>query len=415
MDYDKYLNYDDSDIDNLLMGMNVNTGKKKGNKCISCNSEKLILDNLQGHFVCEDCGIVNKNALCDNPEFSGENDTSRYGCPNNFYCPNSSLGTKMKVKGYSRIAAIQKQGQVPYSEKELMSTIKSIEEKCLKYGIKQNIIDTAKTLYKKIRDYKHTDGKRKGKNMIMRCINRRSMIAACVFYACKLQNEPRSPKEIADIYDLEIKHINKGYRKFLDYVNMDSFFNEFKSSQSTDFIERYSKKLNLADIYIKKAKDISSNIHKLDIVSTHEPSSVAAGCILLVTKMHKLDLNKKKISEIFNISDVTISKTFRRINNYQQIITNNDLTLLICNKRNNFIKEKHNVTKENLVITEKELLSESESDNNEVKSKRGRKKKITNVEDEIIKVKIDKSDKSDKSDKKVLKIKKDKSVKVINV
>jgi transcription initiation factor TFIIB len=393
MDYDKYLNYDDIDIDNLLMGMNIDSNKKKENRCVGCNSEKLVLNNLQGHFVCENCGMVNKNALCENPEFSGENDTARYGCPNNFYCPNSSLGTKMKVKGYSRIAAIQKQGQIPYSEKELMTTIKSIEEKCLKYGIKHNIIDTAKTLYKKIRDYKHIDGKRKGKNMIMRCINRRSMIAACVFYACKLQNEPRSPKEIADIYDLEIKHINKGYRKFLDYVNMDSFFTEFKSSQSTDFIERYSKKLNLADIYIKKAKDISINIHKLDIVSTHEPSSVAAGCILLVTKMHKLDLNKKKISDIFNISDVTISKTFRRINNYQQIITNNELTNLICNKRNNFTKDKHNITKDNLVVTEKELLSETESDNVEIKGKRGRKKKVIDnidINDNIIKVKITK-------------------------
>ena len=39
----------------------------------------------------------------------------------------------------------------------------------------------------------------------MRCINRKSMIAACLFYACKFQNEPRSPKEIADIYSLEIK------------------------------------------------------------------------------------------------------------------------------------------------------------------------------------------------------------------
>ena len=65
--------------------------------------------------------------------------------------------------------------------------------------------------------------------MIMRCINRRSMIAACVFHACKLQKEPRSPKEIADIYDLEIRHVNRGCRKFLDYIDITTIYLEIKS------------------------------------------------------------------------------------------------------------------------------------------------------------------------------------------
>ena len=65
----------------------------------------------------------------------------------------------------------------------------------------------------------------------MRCINRKSMIAACVFYACKLQKEPRSPKEIADIYSIEIKHVNRGYRKFMEYINTEDFITEFSISK----------------------------------------------------------------------------------------------------------------------------------------------------------------------------------------
>ena len=292
----------------------------------------------------------------------------------------------MRTRGYSRIGAIQRQGQVPYCEKELLTTIKSIESKCQHYNIRGPIIDTAKTLYKKIRDYKHTKGKRKGKNMIMRCINRRSMIAACVFIACKLQNEPRSPKEIADLYDLEIKHVNRGYRKFLNIVSIDIFFTEFKSSISTDFIERYSEKLGFEKKYIKIAKDISTNIHKLDIVSTHEPSSVAAGCLLLVSKIHCLNINKKNISEIFKISDVTISKTYRRIYHYYQIITNNTLTNLIHEKQKKAPKRKINVDKDNLVLTEEEKYFENAKeadDRRKNKKKRGRKKKSEQLELEI--------------------------------
>ena len=388
--FSKYLNMNDNDIDNLLLGLDMTAkskSKKNSKKCEQCTSENLVFDELQGHNVCSDCGTVNITILDDKPEYNEKNATSSYGCPSNYFCPVSALGTKIKSRGYSRISAIQRQGQVPYCEKELLSTIKNIESKCQKYQIKQPIIDTAKTLYKKIRDYKHTKGKRKGKNMIMRCINRRSMIAACVFIACKLQNEPRSPKEIADLYDLEIKHVNRGYRKFLNLVSIDSFYNDFKSSKSTDFIERYSNKLGLDVKYIEIARDISKNIHKLDIVSTHEPSSVAAGCLLLVSKIHGLsEINKKKISEVFQISDVTISKTYRRIFHYHQIITNNILTDLIHEKQKKAPKKKLNVTEENLVLTEEEIEIQNEKaaiDKQKNKKKRGRKKKSEQLELEI--------------------------------
>jgi len=377
--YNTYLNMNDNDIDNLLLGLDIKKKNNKVNKCLKCKSTNFVFDDIQGHTVCRDCGTINNIILNNTPEYSNNNEASNYGCPSNFFCPKSSLGTKMRSKGYSRLSAIQRQGQVQYSEKEFLITIKRIEEKCNKYKIKQPIIDTAKTLYKKIKDYKHVKGKRKGKNMIMRCTNRRSMIAACIFYACKLQNEPRSPKEIADIYDLEVKHVNRGYRKFLDYVNMDIFFKNFKSSQSSDFIIRYASRLGLDKKYAKIAKDVSINIHKLDIVSTHEPSSVAAGCILLIAKMYSLDkINKKKISEVFKISDVTISKTYRRIYHFHQIITNNELTDLICKKQKNAPKQKIEVNKNNLVISNAELLSESETEiikKKEKKEKRDKKKK----------------------------------------
>jgi transcription initiation factor TFIIIB Brf1 subunit/transcription initiation factor TFIIB len=208
------------------------------------------------------------------------------------------------------------------------------------------------------------------------------MIAACVFHACKLQKEPRSPKEIADIYDLEIRHVNKGCRKFLDYIDITSISFEIKSSQSSDFIERFAKKLNIDKQYIDKAKDISTNINKLGLASTHEPPSVAAGCILLVGTMYHIDISKKNISEIFGISDVTISKTYRKIFPYHKIIMNNEVTNLILEKKNNIEKQNSTLNEDELIITEKssecnsELNEYSETDDSEYES-----------EEEVIKIK----------------------------
>jgi transcription initiation factor TFIIIB Brf1 subunit/transcription initiation factor TFIIB len=248
------------------------------------------------------------------------------------------------------LSLLQKQGQMPYKEKSLMDVLETIQSKCKKYVITQTIIDSAKILYKKVSESVHSKGKRKGKNIIMRCINRRSMIAACLFHACKLQKETRSPKEIADIYDLEIKHVNRGCRKFCDIIDSNTLFHQIKSSQSSDFIERFAKKLNIDKKYIDISKDVSSNIHKLDLASTHEPPSVAAGCILLVTQFYNIQLSKKQISDIFGISDVTISKTFRKIWPYHKIVLNNKITDLILEKKNATSKTLIDINKNNLII-----------------------------------------------------------------
>ena len=373
-----YFDMSDDQIDNLLMGVDLNT-KIEVNKrvCKSCKSPKLVQDTTKGYLVCEDCAVIHQEFLDEKQEFSNLEDFnsgSRYGCPSNFFFPKSALSLKIASKGYSKASIFHRQGQMPYREKSLLEVLERIQSKCKKYNVTQGIIDSAKILYKKVNDSKHIVGQRKGKNMIMRCINRRSIIAACVFYACKMQKEPRSPKEISDIYELEIKHVHRGCRKILDYIDLNSTFYKIKNSQAADFIERLSKKMDIDKKFIEIAKDVCDNIHKLDIASTHEPPSVAAGCILMVANAYKIPISKKQISEIFDISDVTISKTYRKIYPFNKIILNNKVTELVLQKRQAIVNpEKINISESNLVLKkelEKELLNDnsfidSEEDNND--------------------------------------------------
>jgi hypothetical protein len=389
---DKYLDMNDDQLDTLLFGVNLDKEVKSDNKsCKNCKSHDLINDS-KGNLVCNDCAVINEEYLDDAPEINtgeGESNNSRYGAPSSFFFPKASLGTKIVSKGYNKLSMLQKQGQMPYKEKSLMEVLETIQTKCKKYGITQSIIDSAKILYKKVSESVHLKGNRKGKNIIMRCINRRAMIAACLFHACKLQKETRSPKEIADIYDLEIKHVNRGCRKFCDIIDSNTLFYQIKSSQSSDFIDRFGKKLNIDKQYINISKDVSNNIHKLDLASTHEPPSVAAGCILLVCNYYNIQLCKKEISDVFGISDVTISKTFRKIHPFHKIILNNKITDLIYtkikpnNQSNNLSAdsiimtsvEKLKINNSQEDITDYESTISSETNNAPVKKKRGRKPK----------------------------------------
>jgi transcription initiation factor TFIIIB Brf1 subunit/transcription initiation factor TFIIB len=339
---DKYLDMSNEDIDNLLIGINLQNNENKYSDkdkcCINCKSYNLVIDNTKGHMVCIDCAMINEEYFDEKPDaINNDTENSRYGTPSNFFYPIASLGTKIVAKGYNRLSLLQRQGQMPYKEKSLMDVLEiSIQDKCKKYGIKQPIIDTAKIFYKIISESVHLDGKRKGKNIIMRCVNRRAIIAACLFHACKLESETRSPKEIADIYDLEIKHFNKGHSKFNEICETHKIFSIIKSSQAFDFIERYCKILNIDKKYIDISKDVAMNINKLNIpkLSKHEPPSIAAGCILLVCQYYNIPILKKNISMICgSLSNVTISHTVRKIYPYHKIVLNNKITELIVQKK----------------------------------------------------------------------------------
>ena len=395
-----YYDMSDEQLDNLLMGVDLDKKSEVVQSkivCKNCKSPNLVIDNTKGHMVCTDCAVINEEYLDENPEPTsndGEsNNNSRYGAPSSFFFPKASLGTKIVSKGYNRLSLLQKQGQMPYKEKSLMDVLETIQAKCKKYNITQTIIDSAKILYKKVSESVHSKGKRKGKNIIMRCINRRSMIAACLFHACKLQKETRSPREIADIYDLEIKHVNRGCRKFCDIIDSNTLFYQIKSSQSSDFIERFAKKLNVDKKYIDIAKDVSTNIHKLDLASTHEPPSVAAGCILLVTQYYNIQLSKKQISDIFGISDVTISKTFRKIWPYHKIVLSNKITELILEKKNLATKNDSGLNKSNLIINQ-----DSETDEKPKKVEKNDKQNYLINEDTDENTEYNETDNSDDSD-----------------
>jgi hypothetical protein len=90
----------------------------------------------------------------------------------------------------------------------------------------------------------------------------------------------------------------------------------------------------------------------LRIISTHEPPSIAAGCIYLVTQYYNIQVSKKVISDIFGISDVTISKTFRKIWHYHKILLNNKITDLILEKKNA-------LNKNNITLNENNLINKS--------------------------------------------------------
>lgn len=350
-----------------------NTIVKKDESCYSCGSDDIYIDSTEGKTICLDCGLTLNELLDRSTDWASINSTndnnSRCGCPTNYYFPQSSLGTKASNGKFSRISILERWSQMPYKERSRLEVLKYIDLKCSsgKVKISQPIIDNAKNLFNKLSMVKHSHGENEGKNIIIRGLNRKSIISACLLNGANLQGKPMTPKEVAEIFEITEKQVTKGNRKFRDMMINQSIVNNIKSSQSEEYIDRKEtlKKLKLDDRQIMLAKKIAKNVKKLDIASDHQPASLAAGSVLLMASIFNLNLSKKVISETFKISQVTIVKTFRKIYDYRKILISDDATDKVIKLSNKTIEQ--DTTESLVTIEEKDYESdESEEDDDEV-------------------------------------------------
>ena len=294
--------------------------------CISCGSKDQIENGKTRNIVCKNCGMnivddLDRTFSTNNSNADIVSNSSNYNIPINYFFKQSSMGTIIGGRGNSRIKTIHRWSLMPYRERSRKEVFDFLTRTCRKGGLEKSIIDNAHILYMNLSGVKKKDVDR---TIIIRGNNRYSLIAACVYFGCKMQGRPRCPKEIAQMFGLGLTDVTGGCRKFLEIMGEDVSMQNIKSSKANDYIERCGKKLKLQQKYIDEAIKIVKNIITLDYASDHQPPSVAAGCLLLVVNMNNLDIDRDQISKVFKISQVTITKIYDKIFKYAKVITNDE-------------------------------------------------------------------------------------------
>ena len=86
-----------------------------------------------------------------------------------------------------------------------------------------------------------------------------------------------------------------------------------------DFTDRFCHKLKLSQENINHIKKISNICDNLSLTNDNTPPAMSSGCIYLYIKYNNIDISKKEISDICKISEVTINKCFKKIENIKEI------------------------------------------------------------------------------------------------
>jgi transcription initiation factor TFIIB len=310
-------------LENLMDINNGDNNTEPEKSCENCNSYNFRDDYTRGMIFCFDCGEVYDTIVdirIEHRNYNNTNHTASGSIAHNKFLPISSLGLTTKLKG--KYLKLHIWNSMPYKERSNNVMFKKIHNICNKYNIPKNIEDDAKILCKNISETLHTTGKNKGKPIITRGFNREGIVASCLFIACRRNNETHSTKEIAHYFNIDESDVNKGYRSLLEIMGGKEMVKDIGTSKVVHFIKRKCDELEIKNECMKVAYKIANNIDRLNIASNHTTFSLAAASILLMANIFKIKyISKKKLSSAFyNLSDVTIGKTYNQIKKYTEVL-----------------------------------------------------------------------------------------------
>lgn len=328
LDYEDDINNNFDDIINDYYSLeNNNTTQKNKNKslmwCYDCNTDDIIKNSLRGYFCCRICGENLGNFIDSSSSFIDLDDKSSSN--QGTYILNKILpdmSSQIVIKGlYNGVQKLQKWNSVPYDQIKLQKVFVIIQNVCSYKNIYKCIEDTAKIMYKQIYDNKIDNEK----NIIFRGANYNSLIAACLFMACKTNNYIISKKETEELFKLEKNDMKKGLKIFKELSKKKKFNLKITITKPEDFIKSFFNKININKSLLEQTIQLVKNVQKIKIANSHNPISIAIGVIYLVIYMNNINITKQELSKIFDISQVTIKKTFNKLEPFINILLNNNI------------------------------------------------------------------------------------------
>jgi transcription initiation factor TFIIB len=291
------------------------------NKCASCDEPLFISED--GFYCCSNksCGVIYKDVLDFGAEWRyygaddiNSADPTRCGMPINPLLKESSFGCKIICNGNSsyemrKIRRYTEWQSMPYKEKSQYDEFQIITTMAHNAGIPKLIIDDAVRYHKKISEF----------DLTFRGDNRDGILAASIYISCRINNFPRTAKEIASIFHLDVTSATKGCKNaqmIINNLEKDMDIKEktlFCKTRPEAFIERYCSKLSINNELTKLCKFISMKIEKENLMPENTPHSIAAGVVYFISQLCKLNISKRDVKNVSEISEVTINKCLKKL------------------------------------------------------------------------------------------------------
>src|SRR3989339_1679189 len=283
------------------------------NKCPECGSIHLTYDSHLGEIICNDCGLVVEEKMVDTGiDLSGKFDKSekkgRGGAPINMQKFDKGLTTnvgeisdiyKLDTKQTRKFLRLKKwQERVSTSiERNLRLAMAELRRVASYLNLPTVIGDEAARIY----NYVLQRGYVRGRSM-------ESVIAACIYAACRSYNIPRTLDEIAHASDIERKEIGRTYRFIIRRMTI-----KVTPSSPNDYISRFSSILKLSPKTQNHALKILKKANEEELTSGRGPAGIAAAALYIAALLNDEKKTQREVADVAGITEVTIRNRYKEL------------------------------------------------------------------------------------------------------
>ena len=297
-----------SELDKVWNDFNLEKGSSELNEtsknnsyiCSNCKCSNLQNDNYE--VICMDCGlIIEEDRIISNQTFD-------------------SNVSQVRKKMYNKLSKMQAWYMWSNEEKNIYKLKTYIIELCNKLNIPEflfaNIIELCVNVIETI---KKTDGTKRARV-------KDGILVICIYYMTKDTNTPFSYIDMAKRLNLDIKYVTRAERLILELVNSKRLnLNKnimLDTKKPFDYIAESINKynLNISQDILKNVKVLIEICEDNDLLLDHTPLSIAVSCFYYILKLRNVETDVKIFSDFYNLSIVTVIKTYNKLKVYENKI-----------------------------------------------------------------------------------------------
>jgi transcription initiation factor TFIIB len=282
-------------------------------KCPECESIDLTYDSQKVEVICNNCGlIVEEKMVYTGQEGGGQFDKTekkgRGGAPLSMQKFDKGLTTNIgetsdiykldpsKVRKYTRLKKWQERVSTSI-ERNLRLAMADLRRVASFLNLPNVVRDEAARIYNHVLQR----GFVRGRSM-------ESVIASCIYAACRSYNIPRTLDEISAASDVERKEIGRTYRFIMRKMQI-----KVKPSSPKDYISRFGSILHLSP---KTQSDALRILQKADIselTSGRGPAGIAAAALYVAALLNDEKKTQREVADVAGITEVTIRNRYKEL------------------------------------------------------------------------------------------------------
>jgi len=282
-------------------------------RCPECNSIDLTYDDQKGEIICNDCGLLLEEKMVDTgQEPGGQFDKSekkgRSGAPMSMQKFDKGLTTNVgEISDIYKLESGQTRKFLRLKKwQERVST--SIERNLRLAMAELRRVAAFLTLPPVVRDESARVYNFVLQRGLVRGRSMESVIAACIYAACRSYNIPRTLDEIAAASDVPRKEIGRTYRFIIRKLKI-----KVKPSSPKDYISRFSSILHLSPKSQNHALKVLKKADISELTSGRGPAGIAAAALYVAALMNDEKKTQREVADVAGITEVTIRNRYKEL------------------------------------------------------------------------------------------------------